>query len=88
MRNKIVEKAALQLNLPYERVWEVYSAYWKFIKNYLSSLPIKEDISKEEFAKLRTSVNIPSLGKFFVEWEHLQAKKERKRKVHEGFKDK
>lgn len=88
MKNNIIEKAAKQLNLPYNYVWEVYSAYWKFVKDYLSSLPIKEDLSREEFDKLKTSVNVPSLGKFFVEWEHLQAKKERKRRANERFKDK
>ena len=72
MRNKIVEKAALQLNLPYQTVWEVYSSYWKFVRQHLMSLPLKEDISEEEFSRLRTNFNIPSLGKLCVTWNRLK----------------
>ena len=75
MQNKVIEEVALKLNLPYRYVWEVYNGYWKYVRHHLTSLPLKENISEEDFAKLRTSVNVPSLGKFYIEWEHLKNKK-------------
>ena len=85
MRNKIVEKAALQLNLPYQTVWKVYSSYWKFVRQHLMSLPLKEDITEEEFNKLSTSINVPSLGKIYTDWEFIKAKKKRE---NERYKNK
>lgn len=76
MNNSIIVKAAKQLNLPVKFVGEVYTAYWKYVRNYLSSLNLKDDITEEEFSKLQTSINVPSLGKFYIDWEYLQAKKE------------
>lgn len=80
----IVRKASIQLNIPYEKVWDVYNAYWKFIRQHISSLPLKEDITEEEFSELKTNINVPSLGKFHLEWERLCDKK----KEHERLKNK
>lgn len=80
----IVRKASAELNIPYTTVWNVYEAYWKFIRNHISSLPLKEDITEEEFSKLKTSINVPSLGKFHLDWDRLCIKK----KEHERFKHK
>lgn len=80
----IVRKASLELNIPYETVWNVYEAYWKFIRQHISSLPLKEDITEEEFSKLKTNINIPSLGKFHLDWDRLCLKKQE----HERFKNK
>ena len=49
MNNSIIVKAAKQLNLPVKFVGEVYTAYWKYVRNYLSSLNLKDDITEEEF---------------------------------------
>ena len=66
----IATKAALQLNLPPNLVWGVYKLYWFFIRQHISIL---------SFSKLRPNINIPSLGKFHVEWERLKNKKEDER---------
>ena len=73
---EIVTKVALQLNLPPKEVWEIYKAYWSFIRHHLSNLPLKDVPTEEEFNKLRTNINIPSLGKFHLEWDRLKRKKE------------
>lgn len=78
---ELCAKAALKLNLPPAYVWEVYKSYWKAVRAYLSSLPLKENLSEEDFSKLKTSINIPSLGKFYVDWNELA----RKKKKHEGY---
>ena len=76
-------KVALDLNLPPKYVWEVYKSYWKAIRNYMSSLPLKE-LSEEDLGKIRTNINIPSLGKFFIDLEGLNRKKQR----YEGYSNK
>ena len=75
----IATKAALQLNLPPNLVWRVYKLYWSFIRQHISNMPLKDIDSEEDFSKLRPNINIPSLGKFHVEWERLKNKKEDER---------
>ena len=59
----IVKKVAEELELPTDVVRNTYRAYWKFIRTTIEELPLKEDLSDEEFSKLKTNFNIPSLGK-------------------------
>lgn len=61
--DQIAETVAKELELPVELVKNTYKAYWQFIRDTIQELPLKEDISEEEFAKLQTNFNIPSLGK-------------------------
>lgn len=61
------EAAALvakQLNLPEETVINTYKAYWKFIRDSIESLPLKQALSQDEYSNFKTSINVPSLGKF------------------------
>ena len=51
----IVGKVSRELNLPKEVVDKTYKAYWLFIKNHIQSLPLKENLNEEDFAKLRTN---------------------------------
>lgn len=60
---QILNNVAQELNLPIEVVRNTYKAYWKFIRDSIQNLPLKEDLSDEEFSKLSTNYNIPSLGK-------------------------
>lgn len=62
LMNKVYQKVAKQLNLDVKDVKKVYIAYWEYIKNHIQQLPLKENINEEEFNKLRTHVNISSLG--------------------------
>lgn len=63
---EIIDKVAADLGLSKTFVRKVYTAYWKTIREYVSALPLKEELSDEEFLKLRPNVNIPSLGKLYV----------------------
>lgn len=60
---QIIETVAKELELPVDLVKKTYKAYWQFIRDTIQELPLKEDISEEEFSKLKTNFNIPSLGK-------------------------
>ena len=73
----IIGKVSEELNLPKEVVDKTYKAFWLFINKSIQSLPLKEDISEEEFSRLRTNFNIPSLGKLCVTWNRLVGCKKR-----------
>lgn len=73
----IVGKVSRELNLPKEVVDKTYKAYWLFIKNHIQSLPLKENLNEEDFAKLRTNFNIGSLGKLCVTYKHYLGVKQR-----------
>lgn len=67
---------AEELGLPKELVEKTYKHYWKWIKDTIADLPLKEDLSKEEFDQLRTNFNLPSLGKLTCTHpEYVKAKK-------------
>lgn len=73
----IINKVSQEISIPPEVVDTAYKSYWKFIKQTVQSLPLKDDISEEDFIKLRTNFNIPSLGKLCVTWDRLVGCKNR-----------
>lgn len=64
--NEIISEVAEKLSIPKETVNKVYRTYWKVIREHITSLPLKEDLSDEEFNKLQPNVNIPSIGKLYI----------------------
>ena len=63
---EIVSAVAEETGLPRKLVDRTYKCYWKAIREHIKTLPLKEDITDEEFKKLRPNVNIPSIGKLYV----------------------
>lgn len=74
---EIIKKVSQEINVPLEIVDEAYKSYWKFIKQTIQSLPLKSNISEEEFSKLRTTFNLPSLGKLVCNFDRLKGVKKR-----------
>lgn len=72
-----IDYVANKLELPREVVKEAYESYWEYIRCTISELPLKDDLSEEEFNKLRVNFNIPSLGKLAVTWDRYKAIKSR-----------
>lgn len=73
--SEAIKQVSTELGLPPQVVKEAYESYWTFIRNNIKALPLKEDLSREEFDKLRTNFNIPSIGKMSVTWERYLGKK-------------
>lgn len=63
MNKDIYNDVSRTLGLSPDVVEKVYKSYWKFIKATIQGLPLKEDLTKEEFSKLKINFNVPSLGK-------------------------
>lgn len=60
---EIVNKVSGDIGLSPDTVDKTYKAFWKYIRDTIQELPLKEDMSEEEFLMLRPNFNIPSLGK-------------------------
>lgn len=65
------------LGVPPDVVEKAYKAYWLYIKTTIQALPLKEDLTEEEFSKLRTNFNIPSLGKLNCTLDKYKGAKKR-----------
>ena len=72
-----LDQVANKLNIPVEVVREAYESYWGYIRCTISELPLKEDLSEDEFNKLRTNFNIPSIGKLACPCDRYKAIKDR-----------
>lgn len=77
MYSNIINEVSKELNLPYRVVDKVYKSYWKFIRDTIQGLNLKDDITEEEFQRLKTNFNIPSLGKLSCTYERIKRVKER-----------
>lgn len=80
----IITIVSKELNLPYKVVDKTYKAYWSSIKSIIENLPLKEDLSQEEFNQLKTNFNIASIGKLsctYDRYKHLKQKYKKLTKV-------
>lgn len=75
--SEIINQVSKELDIPVEVVDKAYRSSFEFIKNKIQSLPLKEDISEEEFSELRTNFNIPSLGKLVCTFDRVEGVKKR-----------
>lgn len=76
----IIKQVSKELGITAGLTDKVYKAYWRAIREYISSQPLKNNLSDEEFLKLRPNVNVTALGKFYVT---LDMYKEANRKFKE-----
>lgn len=75
--SEAIKQVSIELGLPPQVVKEAYESYWTFIRNNIKALPLKEDLSKEEFDELRTNFNIPSIGKLSCTYDRMIGVKKR-----------
>ena len=77
MNKDIINNVSRTLGISPNVVEKVYKAYWLYIKTTIEALPLKDNLNEEEFLKLRTNFNIPSLGKLYVTWNRFVRCKKR-----------
>ena len=73
----IIGKVSQELELPKEVVDKTYKAFWLFVNQSIQSLPLKDNLNEEDFTKLRTNFNIPSLGKLTCTYNRMIGMKKR-----------
>ena len=74
---EIISAVSKELNIPKEVADLAYKSYWMFIKQTIQGLPLKENINEEDFSKLRTNFNVPSLGKMVCTFDRMMGVKKR-----------
>ena len=74
---EIVTELSEELEIPEEVVDTAYKSFFEFIRETIVSLPLKDELSEEDFSQLRTNFNIPSLGKLHCTYERYRGMKER-----------
>jgi hypothetical protein len=87
---EIITQVSNETGIPRRIVDRTYRAYWRAIREYITSLPLKEELTDEEFLKLKPNVNIPSLGKLNVTLKRYKRVKSTYNKIKEikNLKDK
>lgn len=75
MKKAWFNQISQQLDLPPERVMEIYKSYWKYIRDYIQELPLKEELTEEQFNTLKVNINIPLLGKFNCNYARILKQK-------------
>lgn len=68
-QSDIIPIIASEMGLPEDFIQGVVGGFYKFIRTKASELPLKEDLTEEQFNALKTSFNIPSLGKLAVTYD-------------------
>ena len=86
MNKDIINNVSRTLGISPKVVEKVYRAYWSYIKETIQALPLKEELSEEDFLKLKTNFNIPSLGKLCCTLDKYNKVKNRF-KLIEKFRD-
>ena len=74
---RAVNQVAENLGLTPKEVDKVYRAYCRLIKEKIESLPLKEDLTEEEYNQLQVNINLPSFGKLYTSWQKRENLKKR-----------
>lgn len=85
----IFKEVAEELGISESDVRKIYFDFYHFIVDKVKEFPFDNDnISEEDFKKIRTSFNVPSLGKFNASYKRYKNIKSKKRYYEENIKDK
>lgn len=74
---EIINKVSGDMGISPDIVDKAYKAFWKYIRDTIQDMPLKDDISEEEFIMLKPNFNIPSLGKLTCTYKKYKGIKEK-----------
>ena len=63
---EIVAEVSDYTGISKQVVDRTYKAYWRAVREHITSLELKKDLTDEEFERIRPNVNIPSIGKLYI----------------------
>ena len=72
---EMVSRVADSMGLSKKLVVRTYKAYWKVVREHIVALPLKKNLTDEEFLALQPNVNIPSIGKLYITLERYKKRK-------------
>lgn len=74
---EIINKVSGDMEISPDIVDKAYKAFWKYIRDTIQDIPLKDDMSEEEFIMLKPNFNIPSLGKLTCTYKKYKGIKEK-----------
>lgn len=74
---EIINKVSGDTGIPPDIIDKTYKAFWLYIKDSIQALPLKEDMTEDEFKSLKPNFNIPSLGKITCTLQRYKGVKEK-----------
>lgn len=77
--NDLYKQISVETGISCKTVELAYKSFWKFIRETIKSLPLKDDLTESEFNMLRTSFNIPSIGKLHCTYDRYEKLKKKYR---------
>ena len=80
---EVIRRVSQETGLDKKLVDKTYRAYWRAVKEHITSLPLKQDLTDEEFLKLQPNVNVPSIGKLHVTLDRYHRMKKYNEKIKE-----
>lgn len=80
---EIISKLAKELGLSASAVENAYKSYWLFIREKIKSLPLKKNMTEDEFDSLKTNFNLPSMGKLNCTYDRWKRLHDHKRFIDE-----
>ena len=84
---RIIKLVSIETKIPEATVEVAYRDYWKFVRDTFEALPLKSIQTEEEFNNLKTSINLPSLGKMYTTWDKIEKYRRRRNYVDNLFKE-
>lgn len=67
--SEIVTLLSKELSIPEEVVDTAYKSFFSYIRETITSLPLKKDLTEKEFNNLKTNFNIPAIGKLHCTYD-------------------
>lgn len=80
--NLALRKVARNLSVDQKLVEQVYKSYWCFIKEHITNLPLRE-LSQDEYDSTVSNVNLPYLGKLYVDYNKLRKYQEGRKRLYQ-----
>lgn len=82
---EIISSTANSLGLSKDFVDKTYRAYWKAVREHIIALPLKQDLSEDEFLRIQPNVNIPSIGKLYITLDRYKGIKAKNKEITEKY---
>ena len=84
----IIQRVSEETGISKKIVDRTYKAYWRAIREHITSLPLKDNLTDDEFKQLQPNINIPSIGKLYVTLDRYRRMKRINEKFNQLKKDK
>lgn len=84
----LIHKIGLEFNLRDDHVRKIISSPYKFTREKITALDIKEDLTEEEFNELKTNFRYPYIGKLYTNFKICEKIKKQKYNLKEKWENK